>query len=202
MMPDLDRVLNVLERHYPAAQSAAPSSLGLSWWEEMFEDLDNSFPEFGTESFKDEMWVRLADGASSCFRDVGAEHDIVQREGDGWAVREMGHGQCCGRTAVFMQENNVRKSRGESRVSEVGHDQVSTIQANRCRQEQTDFFGKCAESRGWVSRCRDEDSRVDETREMRVFRVESEFVRRASGGLRSVIGVVGLKSLVRGNRWI
>ena len=88
VVADLDAVVNVLERHHPAAEIRA----GLPRREQVLQDLDDALAEGRGEAFEDEMGVALADGAARGVWNIGAEDDVVQRERGRGPVGEMRDG--------------------------------------------------------------------------------------------------------------
>ena len=79
MMPDLNTVLDVFERHNPVANLLIRRS-SLTWREQMLQYLFCSLAQFGVEVFEDKMWVRFANRTPACIWEVVPKHYIVQRE--------------------------------------------------------------------------------------------------------------------------
>ena len=73
MVPDLDRILNVLERDNAVADFGG----GFAGREQVFQDLYAAFSELCAEAFEDEVGVGFGDCAARGVGDVGAEDDIA-----------------------------------------------------------------------------------------------------------------------------
>lgn len=106
VMPHLDTVFLVHE-----ADDAVTDFASLTRWENVFQDLDNTLTQFRCKSLKDQVWVALRDGSASSIGNIGSKDDVVQRETDCWAMREMRNCHRRGISTVFVEEDHVRHRR-------------------------------------------------------------------------------------------
>lgn len=125
-MPHLDAVLYVLERDYPATEFFRRSR-ALVWWEQVLQDLDDAFSEFGVEVVEDEVRVAFADCAAGGIGDVVAERDVVEGERGCGPVREVRDCERGGGPAVFVEEDCVGQTAGYAAFDQVGEDRVASV---------------------------------------------------------------------------
>jgi hypothetical protein len=97
---------------------------------------------------------------------------------------------------VFMQEHDVRQGAPVGALDERGQHVTAAVQPDGRRQEETDFFGERGEPGGGTARRGDQRSRVDDSRQVRVFVVEGEDG--VGGRVRFVVGVGGVQGGVVG----
>ena len=111
---------------------------------------------------------------------------------------------------MLVEEDDVRETGRLGRADQIGEDQVTSVETDGAGAEQTDLLGEGGEAGRGVARGGDEDARVDDTGEMRVFVVEVEFFGRRAVCSRLVVLVVlterlvvcyrGIQRLARGER--
>ena len=173
VVAELDAVGHVLERDDAGADLVAARGR-LARGEEVFEDLDDAGAERGGEVVEQEVRVGFGDGAASRGGEVVPEEDVVQREGGGGAVREVGHGERSRGPAVFVQEEEVRQVGGVGAADESGEHERAAVQPDRRWEEQADFFGKGRQPRRRGAGCGDERAWVNDAGKVAVFVVERE----------------------------
>lgn len=195
VVADLYAVVDVFE----GDDAGTEFGRGLARGEQVLQDLYDAAAQGRGEAFEDEVRVALADGAALGVGDVGAQHHVVQREAGGGAVGEVADCHCGGRAAVFVDQDHVAEARALGRADEVVQDQVAAVQAHGGGQQKTNLLGKGAETAAGVARGGDEDARVDDAREVRVFVVQLELF--LGGAVRAgfVVAVVGAQGLVVGD---
>lgn len=98
VVPHLDAVLDILERDNPVPDPvrAVPGR------EDVLQNLDDAFAEFGLEAFEDEVWVGFGNGAAGGVGNVGAQDDVVQGKRGRGAVGEMRDRQRGWGASVFV----------------------------------------------------------------------------------------------------
>lgn len=101
-----------------------------------------------------------------------------------------------------MKEDDIRKGRGFGGGKEVGENEISAIQANGCRKEESDFLTEgCEAGRGAAGGC-DERAWVGEAGEETVFVVDAplRFGRFLVEGF--VVFVIFPQGFVVGDGWV
>lgn len=186
VVPDLDAVLDVLERDDPAAQPGR----AVARREEVLQDLDDALAQRRREAVEDEVRVRLADGAAGRVGHVVAQHDVVQAEGRGRPVRQVRHRQRGGRAAVLVQQDDVAEAGGQRRRRQRRQHQVAAVEPHGRRQQQPHLLGEAGQPRRRVAAGGHEHARVDDAAQRRVLVVQAELVRRAAVRARLVVLVV------------
>ena len=86
---------------------------------------------------------------------------------------EMRDGHGGGGAAVFMEEEDVGEGGGFGRGEQVGEDEVAAVEADRCREEESDLFAEGCEAGGGAAGGGDQRSWVGETGEEAVFVVDA-----------------------------
>lgn len=86
----------------------------------------------------------------------------MEGEGGGGAVGEVGDGHSRGGSAVFVQEDHVRKSRSFGRGEQVREDEVPPVEADGGWEEQSDLLAEGGEAGGGAAGGGDEGPGVSE----------------------------------------
>jgi hypothetical protein len=84
------------------------------------------------------------------------------------------YGQRRGRTAVLMDEHDIAQAARLCALYEVWQDEISAVEAHRGREEESDFLCESAQAGRWVARGCNENARVHDAAELRIFVVEAE----------------------------
>lgn len=202
MVPHLNTILPVHERHHAVAQLLARRRRGhrLARWEQVLEDLHHPLAQWGREVLEDQVRVRFADGAACGGGQVVPQQHVMQRERGRGAVREVRDRQRGGGAAVLVQDEQVRQAGGVGGRDEVGQHQVAPVQPDGGREEEADLLGEGGEARGGGAGRGDEDARVDDAGEVGVLVVDAEG-RLLRGGVRLgfIVLEVGAEGGVVGN---
>lgn len=186
VMAHFDAVVDVLECDDAAAQLRP----AFSWREEVGYNLDHALAQRCCKAFEDQMRIGLADSASRCVGNVMTQHDIVQGKARSWAVWKVRDSHGSGFASVLVQQDDIAQTTAERTLNEVGKHQISAVETYARWHQQSNLFCKASQSGARVSASGDENARVNNAGEMRVFVVEFKFFLCAAVGSRLVVCVV------------
>ena len=152
MVPKRDEVLSV---------SVSNDSFAIDLWHRpnVFEDLSDSITNFRVEVIENQVRVCLRNWVDFVF-EIMTKDNVAKTEISSRTVRQMTYNQTIRLSSGLMDYDYVRKLVRLSYLNQVFNDVCTSVDSDRVRHDQLEFFLEAHKSLGRVSRGCEQDFRV------------------------------------------